>query len=164
MEVRVEAASDFADLFEVKDALEKKGEYYMRVDDARLVLGYKRETYVGETWVSATEACAVDDHGLTFQVHVVPHGEWTTDLHVTPGRGAAGLSIAQPKYERHAKNPRPIMERSLRSGWTRLPSWPATGSRSSGRTSAASSTWRRCASRRCRCPVTTCRRPGSPGS
>ena len=114
LEVRIEAGSDFADLFEVKDALQKKGEYYTRVDDGRLVLGYKRETYVRETWVSATAACAVDEHGLTFNVHVEPHGEWTTDLHVTPGRGAAGLSIAQPKYERHAKDPLPIMERSLR--------------------------------------------------
>ena len=113
LEVRIEAGSDFADLFEVKDALKKKGEYYSHVDDGRLVLGYKRETYVRETWVSATAACAVDEHGLTFRVHVEPHGEWTTDLHVTPGRGVAGLSIAQPKYERHAKDPLPIMERSL---------------------------------------------------
>ena len=54
LEVRIEAGSDFADLFEVKDALKKKGEYYTRVDDGRLVLGYRRETYVRETWVSAT--------------------------------------------------------------------------------------------------------------
>ena len=36
--VRVEAASDFADLFEVKDALEKKGAYSSRVDDGKLLL------------------------------------------------------------------------------------------------------------------------------
>src|SRR5438309_5462102 len=30
--VRIEAASDFADLFEVKDALEKKGEYSSRIE------------------------------------------------------------------------------------------------------------------------------------
>ena len=56
LEVRVEAASDFADLFEVKDALKKKGEYYTSVEDGRLVLGYRRETYVRETWISASEA------------------------------------------------------------------------------------------------------------
>ena len=67
LEVRIEAGSDFADLFEVKDDLKKKGEYYTRVDDGRLVLGYRRETYVRETWVSATAACAVDEHGLTFK-------------------------------------------------------------------------------------------------
>ena len=30
LDVRIEADADFADLFEVKDALAKKGEYYRR--------------------------------------------------------------------------------------------------------------------------------------
>ncbi len=38
LEVRLEAAADFADLFEVKDKLEKKGELYRRVADHQLVL------------------------------------------------------------------------------------------------------------------------------
>ena len=40
--VRVEAASDFADLFEVKDALKKKGKYSATVDKRRLLLTYER--------------------------------------------------------------------------------------------------------------------------
>ena len=104
LEVRMEAGSDFADLFEVKDALKKKGEYYSRVDDGRLVLGYRRETFVRETWISATAACDVDEHGLTFSVHLEPQGEWTTDFHVTPGRGAGGASAehAQVRPRRQA--------------------------------------------------------------
>src|SRR5215472_3850653 len=43
MVVRIEAAADFADLFEVKDALKKKGELYSSVSDGKLVLGYRRE-------------------------------------------------------------------------------------------------------------------------
>jgi hypothetical protein len=39
VELRIEAAADFADLFEVKDALRKKGELYTRVEDSTLVLG-----------------------------------------------------------------------------------------------------------------------------
>jgi glycogen debranching enzyme len=112
LEVRIEAACDFADLFEVKDALKKQGEYSTRVEGERLVIGYRRETYVRETWVSATEACAIDDHGMTFAVHVEPHGQWTTDLHVAIGRGIQGAG-GRPKYERHAKKARPIMETSL---------------------------------------------------
>src|SRR5215510_9023494 len=38
--VRIDAASDFADLFEVKDALKKKGRYSTRAERRRLVLGY----------------------------------------------------------------------------------------------------------------------------
>ena len=43
--VRIEADCDFADLFEVKDALQKKGEYFRSVDGGSLTLGYRRETY-----------------------------------------------------------------------------------------------------------------------
>src|SRR6201987_3978380 len=43
LRVRLEAGSDFADLFEVKDALQKKGSYSSRVHDGRLVLSYRRE-------------------------------------------------------------------------------------------------------------------------
>src|SRR6202020_2216709 len=54
LQVRVDAASDFADLFEVKDALKKKGHYRARVTDRQLVLEYRRETYVRETWISSS--------------------------------------------------------------------------------------------------------------
>jgi glycogen debranching enzyme len=113
LEVRVEAACDFADLFEVKDDLKKQGEYYSKVDDGRLVLGYRRETYIRETWISATEECSVDEGGITFAVHVEPHGQWMTDLHVVLGRGVGGMSSERPKYERHAKKAKPNMEVSL---------------------------------------------------
>src|SRR4051812_31571552 len=53
LDVHIAAASDFADLFEVKDALTKKGEYYQRTDDGKLVLGYKRERFVRETHVES---------------------------------------------------------------------------------------------------------------
>ncbi|HET9725247.1 MAG TPA: glycogen debranching N-terminal domain-containing protein, partial [Actinomycetota bacterium] len=85
LEVRVEAGSDFADLFEVKDALEKKGEYSRRVEDDRLILGYRRGTFSREARISASAIAAVDQAGLTFAAHVEPHGEWTTELHVEPG-------------------------------------------------------------------------------
>ncbi len=52
--IRIEAASDFADLFEVKDALKKKGSYDTSVADGNLVLSYQRESYTRETWISST--------------------------------------------------------------------------------------------------------------
>src|SRR5215470_10663712 len=48
LDVRLDAAADFADLFEVKDALAKKGTFYRRFEEDALVLGYKRETWVRE--------------------------------------------------------------------------------------------------------------------
>ncbi|HEX2361299.1 MAG TPA: glycogen debranching N-terminal domain-containing protein [Jiangellaceae bacterium] len=92
--VRIEAASDFADLFEVKDALEKKGRYISRVDDGRLVLAYRRKTYGRSTEISTSAPARVDKKGLTFQVDLEPHGEWNTEINVV-----AGLSTAEGAAE-----------------------------------------------------------------
>ncbi len=110
--VRIDAASDFADLFEVKDALEKKGRYSARVEKGRLLLGYQRETFARETAISASAPAKLDDSGLMFDVHIEPHGEWTTDLDVVVAAGAGG-SYIRPKYERGQRRARPNMERSL---------------------------------------------------
>jgi glycogen debranching enzyme len=111
--VRVEAGCDFADLFEVKDALEKKGKYYTRVDDGRLVLGYERGTYRRETMISATAPARIDKKGLTFAVSVEPHAGWTTDLNVVTTAVTAGEHYVRPKYGRGAKRARPSMHVNL---------------------------------------------------
>jgi glycogen debranching enzyme len=89
LDVRIEVGSDFADLFEVKDALKKKGEQYSRIEDGEaggkvLVLGYRREQFVRETTISASAPeVQLDEHSLRFVVHIEPHGTWTTGLDVT---------------------------------------------------------------------------------
>jgi glycogen debranching enzyme len=80
--VRVEAASDFADLFEVKDALAKKGRYSTRVRNGRLELAYERETFRRATTITATSRAKVDPEGLTFRVRIPAHGSWATQLNV----------------------------------------------------------------------------------
>jgi glycogen debranching enzyme len=110
--VRVDAGSDFADLFEVKDALEKKGRYSTRVEKGRLMLRYERETFERVTAISASAPARVDERGLSFDVRIEPHGEWTTDLDVVTAAGAGGVHV-RPKYERGERRARPNMERSL---------------------------------------------------
>ena len=80
--IRLEAAADFADLFEVKDALAKKGETYQHVNDGRLVLGYRRETFIRETWITSSAPATIDPKGLTFAVHIEPHAAWQTTIDV----------------------------------------------------------------------------------
>ena len=82
LKVRIEAAADFADLFEVKDKLTKKGEFYHRIESDGLVLGYRREKFVHETLITASAKADIDEHGLSFAVHIEPHGQWTTSLDV----------------------------------------------------------------------------------
>src|SRR3954454_11646785 len=74
--VRIEAASDFADLFEVKDALEKKGAYSAVADGNHLLLGYERGTFKRSTVIWATAPATLDERGLTFAIRIEPHGSW----------------------------------------------------------------------------------------
>jgi glycogen debranching enzyme len=110
--VRIEVGSDFADLFEVKDALAKKGRYSTRIEKGRLLLEYDRETFRRATAISASAPAKIDEHGLTFAAHIEPGGQWTTDLDVVPAAGASGTH-ARPKYARGERRARPNMERSL---------------------------------------------------
>jgi glycogen debranching enzyme len=110
--LRVEVASDFADLFEVKDALKKKGRYSAAVDERRLLLTYERDTYMRQTAVSASAPARIDERGLTFEVEVAGHGSWSTDLDVVPAAGPGGVHF-RPKYGRGERRARPNMKRSL---------------------------------------------------
>ena len=94
--VRIEAACDFADLFEVKDALKKKGKYTTRTQKGSLVMGYERDTFQRQTTISSTAPAKVDEKGLTFGVAIEPHGEWSTELDVmTGGLGWGELNLAR---------------------------------------------------------------------
>jgi glycogen debranching enzyme len=96
LEVKIEAGSDFADLFEVKDKLAKKGECYTSVTDGRLVLGYRRESYERETWITSSVPAEfantdTDTPTLTYHVHIGPHEQWSTGLDVSLGKIIKGL-------------------------------------------------------------------------
>ncbi len=110
--LRLEAASDFADLFEVKDALTKSGTNQARVDRGELVLSYRRETYERETRISSSEPAAFDDHGLTFDLTIEPHGTWETELSVMAA--AHGFDMPDRSVGRGSRTkPRKDMARGL---------------------------------------------------
>jgi glycogen debranching enzyme len=100
--VRLDADCDFADLFEVKDALEKKGEYSARVEGGELVLAYDRDTYHRATAISASTSAKVDKGGLTFKVRVAPHGTWSTQLDVVT-QLLGSESLREPEDARGAE-------------------------------------------------------------
>ena len=82
LRVRLEAGCDFADLFEVKDALKKKGKYSERVEGGKLVLAYERETFGRSTAISASRSARIDKQGLTFRIRIRPNGTWSTRIDV----------------------------------------------------------------------------------
>ena len=116
--LRLEAASDFADLFEVKDALAKKGETYARVERDKLVLGYRRDDFVRETHVTASNGAEADGAGITFRLRIDPQWEWSTCIVVRPVNG----EVHEPKYEHGEEEAKPNVGMSLERWLDEAPS------------------------------------------
>src|SRR5204863_5900148 len=110
--VRMEADSDFADLFEVKDKLKKKGELYKRVEPNGLVLGYQREKFRRESRITTSQPAEWSEDGFVMKAHVPAHGTFSTCVEVVaitnPARGPQ-----RPKYEHGEAEPRPELEQSV---------------------------------------------------
>jgi glycogen debranching enzyme len=88
IEARLTVGSDFADLFEVKDAQAKKGTYHHRIKDQELVLGYRRENFIRETVISSSIApTEINENGLLFRFTLQPKTIWQTELQVKPVTG-----------------------------------------------------------------------------
>src|SRR5256712_2041428 len=125
--LHVQADSDFADLFEVKDALKKKGELYREARGGDLVLGSRRDAFVRETVISSSEA-TVEDGGLSLQVDVRAHGEWQTCIEGTP---QAGGPVRAKHGHGSISNPVPNMKLSLNEWIEQAPrlesSWDKLG-------------------------------------
>ena len=81
IDILIEADTDFADLFEVKDVLAKKGTRSRTVNGDQLVLGYRRESFVRETLIEA-EGATIDERGIHYHVVMEPHGEWSATIDV----------------------------------------------------------------------------------
>jgi glycogen debranching enzyme len=96
--IRIDAASDFADLFEVKDALEKQGTYKASIDDGELVLTYSRDTFGRATRISSSAPAQIDEDGFTFDVSLAAHGEWSTELDVVTALRAVGEVHRRTKF------------------------------------------------------------------
>ena len=118
--VRIDADSDFADLFEVKDTLQKQGSYARQAGGSSLLLLYRRGTYARSTAISSSQPCTFDESGLTFTITIAPHSTWTTELDVAIQM--LGQQIAEPgqeiggaarTLEDQVKRPIPDMARNL---------------------------------------------------
>ena len=113
LRVRIEAGSDFADLFEVKDALKKKGTYERVVDGGCLKLKYRRQTFERETWIIASPPAAIDESGLTFTATVKGHGQWNAELEVTTVQAAIEPVLKRATLPRQRAKVAETMAKSL---------------------------------------------------
>ncbi|RKR87958.1 glycogen debranching enzyme [Micromonospora pisi] len=119
--VRIEVGSDFADLFEIKNLLPKRGEVSTLVEQGRLRLRYRRGAFFRETLVAASNEAEIDDHGLTFRIRIEPHGKWTTLLRVVTLFPGADESAAAELPTSDRGRGRPDVQRLLDEWTARAP-------------------------------------------
>jgi glycogen debranching enzyme len=86
--------ADFADLFEVKDGLNKRGLSYRQLTDGVLTLGYRREDFCRETYLSAPGAFFTDE-SLTFRLELAPNEAWEGLVEI-----GVGVEAGQPLPKR----------------------------------------------------------------
>jgi glycogen debranching enzyme len=82
LQITMVFAADFADIFEVKDRLAKKGQLYQRVEENLVVLGYQREDLCRETTIHAPGAFFTDST-LTYRVELPPGETWCADIDIS---------------------------------------------------------------------------------
>jgi glycogen debranching enzyme len=138
LKVRLEAACDFADLFEVKDALKKQGTYRTKTNGGKLELSYERETYKRATVISSSTG----SRSMSRSSHTANgRRSWTsrrpTSVGASCGRCPRGTGIGAR-----------TCRRTSTSGSTVHLGSSATGIPCGRRTARASSTSPRCGSRR----------------
>lgn len=97
LEIRMDAAADFADLFEVKDELlSKKGEIYAEAESDRLRLGYRRGNFKRETMITSSVPAQFDKGGFAYTLRLEANEQWVANIDVrtlTLGPGGRDLRM-----------------------------------------------------------------------
>ncbi|MEU0156958.1 amylo-alpha-1,6-glucosidase [Micromonospora fulviviridis] len=117
LSLRLDVASDFADLFEVKDAQPKSGQITAVVDRRGIRLRYTRRAFHREAYVSCSDVQQVDETGFSFEVALESSGLWEVDFRVeTLIHGAHGRDLRESLAPRRRRT-RPADLRGELSQW-----------------------------------------------
>jgi len=119
--IRMEAASDFADIFEVRKTLGGKAAPVLSwVEGGSLHLRYERKAFRRETVISSSEPAEVDNSGFLYKVQLAPHGTWTTNLHVDAQIRPAGRG-QDVSLQQHQQRARVHMRKEVEEWLDRAP-------------------------------------------
>lgn len=117
--VEVEYATDFADLFEVKDHSSKQGQQRTVLGPSRVTLIYTHDQFRRETVIEFSEIFAVGPERAQVEVQLEPRGSWRTCIDVYPvGDGEVNRL---EHGDRTFGNPRPDMPTSFEQWMAQAP-------------------------------------------
>ncbi|MGX7675941.1 amylo-alpha-1,6-glucosidase [Plantactinospora sp. DSM 117369] len=118
--LRMEIDSDFADVFDAREARSLLGRSAKVVEQDRLRLHHQRDRHVAETIVTSSEPAEIDTEGLTFRIELDAHGQWSTTIRaIGTIRGAGGRDVRENL--RGYQQVRPEKRRELREWLDQAP-------------------------------------------
>ena len=117
--IAIEYASDFADLFEVKDGIPKRGQLRTELGPSQVTMTYTRDQFRRDTVIGFSEAFSVGFAGASFEVHLEPRGRWQTCIDVVPVRGGEPYRLQHG--DRSFGNPQPDMPTSFEQWMKQAP-------------------------------------------
>ncbi|MEH1016156.1 glycogen debranching N-terminal domain-containing protein [Micromonospora sp. CPCC 206060] len=127
LHIRLDAASDFADISTISQPVEKKGTYQVQVHEERLHLVYRRDDFQRETVIHCAVQhpdCPVgprtefDEQGLTITGRITARGTWIANLNVAM-LARNGRTVRESL--RGIRNPRPRLAEDLHRWMTQAP-------------------------------------------
>jgi glycogen debranching enzyme len=122
LEIKLEAAADFADLFEVKGTPQAKRQLYRHAAEGQLTLGYQRGRFGRETHISCSVPAKVSEGGIELQIHLEPQAHWTACLDVQAARKPRSRAPLRVSHDGRAdREARPELAQSLRQWLAKAP-------------------------------------------
>jgi len=117
--IEVEYGSDFADLFEVKDRIPKRGQLRTELGPNQVTLTYTRDSFRRDTVIEFSENFSVGLERAQIELHLEPRGSWRTCIDVIPVRD--GELNRLEHGDRTFGNPKPDMPTTFEQWMAQAP-------------------------------------------
>ena len=117
--IEVEYGSDFADLFEVKDRIPKRGQLRTELGPNQVTLTYTRDTFRRDTVIEFSENFSVGLERAQIELHLEPRGSWRTCIDVFPVRDGEPNRLEHG--DRTFGNPKPDMPTTFEQWMAQAP-------------------------------------------
>jgi glycogen debranching enzyme len=85
VDLHIEAATDFADIFEIKDAETRPRQIERQTGERELVFFYRSGSFRRETRISADDACEIEPEGVRARLTLEPREERRLSFEIRPG-------------------------------------------------------------------------------
>jgi glycogen debranching enzyme len=112
-DLRMAAGTDFADVFEVKDAVVRERDIRREARDGGLVLAYRNGDFARETRIRAPDGWEVDDEGFHIRLRLGPHEQRSMSFDLRPHAEQPGFRSPRHIPARSFEETRAEMRRDL---------------------------------------------------